>query len=181
MKKVIFILSLFLSSHAAAQSVVIDAPKIGSAEIAFSPQGGAQGLILKLIRSARSDIQMMAFSLTSKPIVDALVKAKRRGVDVAVAVDSSNTGVKTGQLSLSALVNAGVSVRTVSKFKEMNDKLLIVDGKHIEFGSYNYTKASNLSNSENVTVLWNAPDLVNVYFNHWQRRWQQGTDYKSVN
>lgn len=181
MKKFIFILSLLLSSSATAQSVVVDAPKIGSVEIAFSPQGGAQDLILKLIRSARTDIQMMAFALTSKPVVDALVKAKRRGVDVAVAVDNSNTTVKTGQLSLAALAKAGVSVRTVSKFKEMNDKLLIVDGKHIEFGSYNYTKASNVANSENVTVLWNAPELVNIYFNHWQRRWQQGADYVSVN
>jgi phosphatidylserine/phosphatidylglycerophosphate/cardiolipin synthase-like enzyme len=177
MKKIILVVSLLVSSWAVAQPVAIESPQIGAVEIAFSPKGEAEELVLKLIRSARSDIQMMAYSYTSKPIISALLKAKRRGVRVAVAVDSSNITDKVAKSALSALIRTGVEVRTVTKMRIVHDRILIVDGKHLKFGSFNYAMAASAGNPENVTVFWDAPELAEVYFDHWQRRWRQGMTF----
>lgn len=175
MKKVyLLIVSLLVSSIVIAAPVSIPAPKIGNVEVAFSPNGGAEELVMKLIRSARSDIQVMAYGFTSRPIIEALVKAQRRGVNVVIAADSSNINNPAGLSALSILNTAGVKVRTVSKFRILHDKVVIVDGKHVEFGSFNFTKSAETANSENVAVFWDAPEMAEVYFKHWEKRWRAG-------
>nr|WP_240726586.1 phospholipase D-like domain-containing protein [Klebsiella pneumoniae] len=110
-----------------------------------------------------------------------LVRAKRRGVDVKVVLDwKANTG-KQNQASLAAmnlLVNAGIPVRTVSQYKIMHDKVIIADGRNIEVGSFNYTRAADRVNSENVLVVWDVPVVAQRYLQHWSTRWSQGTDWE---
>ena len=39
----------------------------------------------------------------------------------------------------------------------------MVDGRHVETGSFNFTVSAAKRNSENVLVLWNNPTLANRY------------------
>ena len=114
-----------------------------SIETGYSPEGTALQLVLKTIDSAQQEIRLMGYSFTSPEVAGALVRAKRRGVDVKVVLDwKANTG-KQNQASLAAmnlLVNAGIPVRTVSQYKIMHDKVIIADGRNIEVGSFNYTR-----------------------------------------
>ena len=65
----------------------------GAIEFGFSPDEGAERLVLRVIDSARSEIRLMAYSFTSVPVTQALLAARKRGVDVALVVDAkSNTG-----------------------------------------------------------------------------------------
>ena len=109
-----------------------------SIETGYSPEGTALQLVLKTIDSAQQEIRLMGYSFTSPEVAGALVRAKRRGVDVKVVLDwKANTG-KQNQASLAAmnlLVNAGIPVRTVSQYK-----VIIADGRNIEVGSFNYTR-----------------------------------------
>ncbi len=59
-------------------------------EIAFSPEGGAEALVLRMIGEARQSIRVLAYSFTAPAVTRALISAKRRGVDVAVTVDASS-------------------------------------------------------------------------------------------
>ena len=142
-----------------------------SIETGYSPEGTALQLVLK-----------MGYSFTSPEVAGALVRAKRRGVDVKVVLDwKANTG-KQNQASLAAmnlLVNAGIPVRTVSQYKIMHDKVIIADGRNIEVGSFNYTRAAERVNSENVLVVWDVPVVAQRYLQHWQSRWNGGTDWHS--
>ncbi|MCU6502011.1 phospholipase D family protein [Rugamonas sp. A1-17] len=144
-------------------------------EVGFSPEGGAEEIVLKTIASARSDIKVLAYSFTSKPVVQALSQARRRGVNVSVVADASNLNSRPGTAALSALSSAGISVRTISYYKIMHDKVILVDGKTVEFGSFNYSKAAAQDNSENAQVCWNSPGIAAIYLEHWQSRWNQGT------
>lgn len=96
-----------------------------SIETGYSPEGTALQLVLKTINSAQQEIRLMGYSFTSPEVAGALVRAKRRGVDVKVVLDwKANTG-KQNQASLAAmnlLVNAGIPVRTVSQYKIMHDR-----------------------------------------------------------
>ena len=58
--------------------------------MAFSPNGGGEVLVLRTIESAHKTIRVAAYTITSKPIALALLKAHKAGVDVHVISDKSN-------------------------------------------------------------------------------------------
>ena len=155
----------------------------GAIEYAFSPHEGAEKLVLKVIGSARSEIRMMTYSLTSAPVVEALIAARRRGVDVAIVSDYKNNVVedKSGKAraALSALVNAGCRVRTISIYPIHHDKIVVSDRETVETGSFNYYDAAANKNSENVLVVWKNPDLAKGYLEHWNSRFSRGDDYQT--
>ena len=58
----------------------------------FSPQGGAMAAILKAINGAHSSIDVQAYLITAKDIVDALKAAHDRGVKIRIVLDKNNIG-----------------------------------------------------------------------------------------
>lgn len=167
----------------AMQPGAVKAPAAGEIEIAFSPNQGAEALVLKVIASARSDLRVMAYSFASASVTAALLAAKRRGVEVSVVVDHQHNTVNDrsgrARAALSALATAGVHVRTVDKYAILHDKIVIADKLHTQTGSFNYSAAAAKSNSENVLVVWNNPRVAEAYLGHWSSRWRQGTDWKT--
>lgn len=149
-------------------------------EVGFSPEGSAEALVLKVIGSTQKEIRMMSYSFTSPKVVRALVNAHKRGVDIALIADASNLDPKnpSGKAALSNLSEAGIVVRTIDNYKIHHDKVIISDRKTLQSGSYNYSAAASKVNSENVLVLWNAPEVASTYLGHWKSRWDQGTEYK---
>ncbi|EAA4084361.1 phospholipase D family protein [Salmonella enterica subsp. salamae] len=146
-------------------------------ETGFSPEGTALQLVLKTIETAQQEIRLMGYSFTSPEVIRALIQAKRRGVDVKVVLDwkANSTKGSAGVAAMNLLVNAGIPVRTVNQFKIMHDKVIITDGRHVETGSFNFSRAAARSNSENVLVIRDYPILANTYLQHWQSRWDTGT------
>ena len=155
----------------------------GTIEYAFSPHEGAEKLVLKVIGSARSEIRMMTYSLTSAPVVEALIAARRRDVDVAIVSDYKNNVAddKSGKAraALSALVNAGCRVRTISIYPIHHDKVIVADRETVETGSFNYSDAAANKNSENVMVVWRNTELAKGYLEHWNSRFSRGDDYQT--
>lgn len=163
-------------------TVPVQAQTTDSVEVGFSPEGSAVALVLKTIRSARSQIRLLGYSFTSASVTRELIAAKRRGVDVAIVVDYKNN-VEDDQsgkarAAMSALQNAGVTVRTVATFPIHHDKSIVVDGLHVETGSFNFSEAAARKNSENVMVLWNQPAVAKIYLQHWASRYALSKPYQ---
>jgi phosphatidylserine/phosphatidylglycerophosphate/cardiolipin synthase-like enzyme len=159
----------------------IKVPGTGEVEVAFSPNGGVEKLIIKALDSAKSSIRLQAYSFTSAPVVSALLRAKKRGVDVAIVVDEKSNladGNTKSKSALSSLAIAGVAVRTNGKYAILHDKIAIIDKTHVQGGSANYSSSAQHRNSENCIVHWGNPQLAAAYLKHWQRNWQEGTDFK---
>lgn len=155
------------------------APAVGQIETAFSPDGGSEELVLKIIHAARESVRLAAYSFTSPAVVQALITVYRRGVDVRVVVDERGNKSKSGIAALNLLVNAGIQARTNRKYAIHHDKYIIVDGLHVQTGSFNYSRAAAKSNSENVLVVWHNRELATSYRKHWQSRFEQGSAYQS--
>ena len=174
------VVAAFKHQEGTATDIVPGAAQI---EIAFSPDGGAEALVVKVVHSAKQTIRLSAYSFTSSAVVRALIDAKRRGVEVAVVVDHKNniTEDRSGKAkaALNLLVNAGIATRTISRYPIHHDKFIIADGLHVETGSFNYSEAAARRNSENVLVVWNNSQVAESYLKHWQSRYEQGTDYTS--
>ena len=116
----------------------------------FSPKGGAEKAVVDLIHSAKQSIRVLAYSFTSKPIATALVLAKKQGVSVEVILDKSQLTARGTQLAY--LSESGVPVWVDSKHAIAHNKVLIVDAKYFENGSFNYTAAAENSNGENALI-----------------------------
>ncbi|HBH6890253.1 TPA: phospholipase D family protein [Serratia marcescens] len=151
-----------------------------SVQTGFSPEGTAQQLVLSVIGEARHDIRVMGYAFTSPEIAKALIAAYRRGVDVRIVVDEKANQNRAGRAALNLLANAGVNVRTVNTYKYLHDKMIVVDGVTTETGSFNFSRAANRANSENVVVLRDMPEVARSYLAHWQSRWIQGQDWQST-
>lgn len=151
-----------------------------SVQTGFSPEGSALRLVLQTVNEAQQSIRLMGYSFTSPEVARALVQAKRNGVDVRVVLDEHGNRTSASVAAMNTLVNAGIPVRTVSQFKIMHDKVIVVDGQTVETGSFNYTRAAARSNSENAVVLREVPDVAQQYLTHWQSRWDMGHDWYST-
>ncbi|HHR4183617.1 TPA: phospholipase D family protein [Salmonella enterica] len=152
-------------------------------ETGFSPEGTALQLVLKTLETAQQEIRLMGYSFTSPEVVSALISAKRRGVDVKMVLDWKNNAGRNNNASravMNLLVSAGIPIRTVSAYKTLHDKVIVSDGRYTEVGSFNYSRAADRSNSENVLVVWDDPVIAQKYLNHWASRWAQGTDWEQI-
>lgn len=158
-----------------------DIQNVGNISAAFSPNGGAELLVTKVIDSAKKSIRVMAYSFTSASITSRLLQARKRGVEVELVVDERNNlnEDRSGKsrAALSALANAGCKIRTVRSFAIHHDKVLIIDDRTVETGSYNFTEAAAKRNSENVLVLWDNPSLAKIYAEHFASNWNRGREF----
>lgn len=149
-------------------------PVGASYDIGFSPRGGSLEKVLLGINSARSEILIAAYSFTSKPISIALVDAFKRGVKVKLVADKKENSKQYSAAQF--LANAGVPVRLNDNYAILHDKFMVIDGRHIQLGSFNYSAAAVDRNAENVLLLWNIKPLADRYSLEWSRLWSEGSD-----
>ena len=156
-------------------------PAAGTIEVAFSPNEGSEHLVVKVIDSAKTELDLLSCSFTSVPVVEALVRARHRGVKVTLVADYKDdvSADRSGKAraALGAPVNAGADVRTISVYAIHHDKVIIADRQTVEQGSFNYSDAAAHRNSENVLVNWGNPKLADVYLKHFARNYAQATVY----
>ena len=94
-------------------------------------------------------------------VAKALVDAHKRGVKVLVVFDKSN---ETKQYSAATfLVNAGMQPRIDDQHAIAHSKVMVIDSATIITGSFNFTKAAEEKNVENLLVIKDAPELVQAY------------------
>lgn len=143
----------------------------GSIEVAFSPKRGATSSIVKAIAEAQKTILVSAYSFTSQDIAEALLKAKKRNVIIKLILDKSQM---SQQYSASKFfINQGFALKIDVKHAIYHNKVMIIDDKTVITGSFNFTKAAELRNAENVLIIRDNPSLALLYKENWLFHWQQ--------
>ena len=148
-------------------------------EIAFAPvpQRSAERLVIKVIDASEHSLFMAAYGMTSKPIADAMCRAADRGVAVSAVLDEkSNPHGVYSNSKRDYMLAGGVDVRGDARYPIMHDKFIVVDGAHVETGSFNYTFAAAERNAENAMVIWNNPQLAARYAGEFDRLFAEATD-----
>jgi phosphatidylserine/phosphatidylglycerophosphate/cardiolipin synthase-like enzyme len=118
----------------------------GNAEppLFFTPTGhGGQVEVLSALNSAKTSIHMTMYNLTDQAILDALVAAHDRGVEVKLIEDYTNASRKKGG-PFDQLVSAGVDARKSSQlFSITHEKAFVIDGTKAYVMTLNLTKISD--------------------------------------
>ena len=151
-----------------------------SATTAFSPHGGGNALIVGTIDSAKKSIRMSTYSFTEPAIAKALLDAHKRGVDVSIVVDKEHNGRRaTGAPSAAKfLSDNGVKVVLTRAYAIQHNKVIVVDNETVETGSFNFSRAAEKSNAENVLVISRCPKLAAEYLRDWDKLYQSANGEK---
>lgn len=143
-------------------------------EIYFSPDGGCTAAIVREIGRAKTSIVVQAYSFTSPPIAGALVEAFRRGVRVTAVLDKSNL---TGRYSAADyLKHSGVPTFIDSRHAIAHNKVIVIDSSTVITGSFNFTKAAEENNAENILILRSA-SLAAQYTTNIEEHLRHSTPY----
>ena len=145
-----------------------------SVDVFFSPKGGCTEAVIAELVKAKKTVLVQAYSFTSAPIAQALVAAHKRGVVVQVVLDKSQRTEKYS--STDFVAHAGIPTYIDAKHAIAHNKVIIVDAAVVLTGSFNFTKAAESSNAENLLVL-RDPKLAERYIVNWREHQSHAEPY----
>jgi phosphatidylserine/phosphatidylglycerophosphate/cardiolipin synthase-like enzyme len=140
----------------------------------FTPGENCTDAIVQALGDAERTILVQAYSFTSAPIAKALLDAHKRGVQVQVILDKDNRMDKYSAADF--LANQGVPTTIDAAHAIVHNKIIIIDGEMIITGSFNFTKAAQEKNAENLLIIWD-PALAAQYTQKWQAHAQHSQPY----
>jgi len=144
-------------------------------QVYFSPNGGATQAIIKEISDAKAEILVQAYSFTSSPIAKALVDANKRGVKVEAILDKNQR--KDTYTEAKFLSNMNIPTYIDSQHPNAHNKIMIIDKTTVITGSFNFTRAAEEKNAENLLII-KSKDLAKLYFDNWSEHREHSGDYQ---
>ena len=156
-------------------------PASGTVQVAFTPGDDAGKLIADAINSAQHQVLVQAFSFTHRKIAEALIAARRRGVDVKVIADKDQTH-RIPTSVIARIAAEGVPVFTDSDHASAHNKVMVIDADSpnaiLITGSFNFTQAAQHKNAENVLVMRENPALIEFYLKNWHHHYEHSQPYR---
>ena len=165
MKRIVFALLLSFTLLASAADI----------QVYFSPDGGCTEAIVRELGKAKSTVLVQAYSFTSAPIARALVDAEKSGVKIQVILDKSERREKYTEADF--LLHAGVPTWIDAKHAIAHNKIMVIDSHMVLTGSFNFTKAAELNNAENLLVIDDAA-LAKKYTDNFQKHLSHSEKYE---
>ncbi|MDT8286890.1 MAG: phospholipase D-like domain-containing protein [Elusimicrobiales bacterium] len=119
----------------------------------FSPGGGAQEELARLIDACRTSLDAVTYTFSSKTLADAVIRARDRGVRVRFMMDEKR-GSEAGLAKY--LLDNGVNIKFRGGRSEkgaMHSKYVILDGQILQTGSFNWTVNASVNSFENMIFV----------------------------
>src|SRR5579863_9652735 len=122
--------------------------------------------IADAIDGARRELRIQFYNFTSAPIAAAIIRARQRGVDVALLLDRISP-CQRGAVA-DEVKAAGIPVAIDRAVRIAHNKVIVIDRSRVIEGSFNASAAA-MKNAEN-TNLVSAPAIADAYRAQWERR-----------
>jgi phospholipase D len=111
---------------------------------------------------------MQAYTLTTDPIINQLISAKKRGVKVIVLLDKS--AFSDNKNTYDRLQSSGIEAHYDHMPGIAHNKIIIIDNKKVITGSFNFTRGADFRNAENV-ILIEDYNIAKIYKHNWDSRY----------
>lgn len=142
--------------------------------------GQPEKQLISVINNSKSTLDIAIYSLTKKDIVEAIVNAKRRGVNVRLMTDKVEASSKLESGELNQLKNLGVPIKINSHKGLMHMKVTVADNSTVTTGSYNYTNNASYENDE-VFVILKDSKAAQDFEKEFQNMWNDNVNYQNWN
>ena len=133
----------------------------------FCPEDHCALRVISWINRANSSIDLAIYSFTHDDISRALINAYNKGVKVRVIMEERNVDKYS---EYGKLVKAGIPVKLDENSALMHNKFMIIDGKVVLTGSFNYTNSADKRNDENLVVIA-SPQVAESYEEEFNEMW----------
>ena len=132
------------------QTSVVTSAKI---DVLYAPDDAPLDRIVTLYQQAKRYIYVSVYGLTYPRAVEALVAAKKRGVDVRMLTDQERTHEVKQHAALRTLRLAGIPIRVNQHDGLMHLKQVVIDDEINTSGSMNHTTSGNSYNDERMDII----------------------------
>lgn len=149
-RDVLRVVSMLLCLQGALQ---IGAVSSATIEVYYAPEDAPLDRLVTLYQHAKRYIYVSVYGLTYPRAVEALVAAKRRGVDVRMLTDQERTQDIKQHTALQTLWLAGVPIRINQHDGLMHLKQVVIDDEINTSGSMNHTTSGNQYNDERMDII----------------------------
>jgi phosphatidylserine/phosphatidylglycerophosphate/cardiolipin synthase-like enzyme len=122
-------------------------------EILYAPDDAPLDRVVTLYQQAKHYIYVSVYGLTYPRAVEALVAAKKRGVDVRMLTDQERTQEVKQHSALRTLRLAGIPIRVNQHDGLMHLKQVVIDDEINTSGSMNHTTSGNRYNDERMDII----------------------------
>jgi phosphatidylserine/phosphatidylglycerophosphate/cardiolipin synthase-like enzyme len=139
-------------------------------ETCFSPDENCDEKLRKFILSAKQSLDVAIFDINRKSIIDAIIEMHDQ---VKVRLVVNRKLAKDSAPAIERFKQNKMFVRVGKQKGIMHHKFVIVDGKRLETGSFNFTNGAAEKNQENQVYLSN-PGIVERYQQRFQKMWDLG-------
>lgn len=156
-QKIVFVFILFLSQLVWSQSIISgpdqsqsqilstdsysDFLNIDDAVMTKTPDLG-HTVIYNLIDNAQSSIHLMIYHLTDDQVINKLIEAQKRGVEVCIIFDNQTASAGNGKILFQKMLDAGIHiVKSSSGFSISHVKSFSVDKKILFVSTMNFIKS----------------------------------------
>lgn len=131
------------------------------------------GYLLMCLLSAKQNLDICVYMITSHVLADTVIKCHRKGVKVRVYTDENNTGEEREMVDaqIGKFRRNGIPIRTHNSSFLMHHKFAIIDEKLVLTGSLNWTLKALTGNCENVLIT-NEENIVKAYMKEFKRLWE---------
>ena len=162
-----FSIALSLSLAAAVPTLPVSSVASGAAiATCFTPEEDCAAFAVRAIDNGEREILVAAYGLTTgSGIVEALVRAKERSVDVRLIADKTTPCERESGIEPLA---AGVPVWIDAQARVAHAKAMVIDGAVTLTGSMNWTRGAAVS-SEDLNLI-SSPAVAAAHAAHWHER-----------
>ena len=122
-------------------------------EVLYAPDDAPLDRVVTLYQQAKQYIYVSVYGLTYPRAVEALVAAKKRGVDVRMLTDQERTQEVKQHSALRTLRLAGIPIRVNQHDGLMHLKQVVIDDEINTSGSMNHTTSGNRYNDERMDII----------------------------
>ena len=163
---VVFNMPFAQAENSLPQAGVVSLVPQTQIRVYFTPGDSAERAIVDQLLLAKESILVQAYSFTNPAIASALADARSRGVNVVILLDKSHRTQRYSAADFTA--NAGITTLIDDRHAIAHNKIMIIDGQVVITGSYNFTRAAEKSNAENLVII-ESGSVAEKYHNNWQK------------
>lgn len=107
--------------------------------------------IEQAMETAVDELFICVFTISDDRLSDAILSAHRSGLSVRVISDNDKMHDRGSDVE--RLYQAGVDVRIDRSPEHMHHKFMVIDGRTVMTGSYNWTRSAETRNEENLVAI----------------------------
>jgi len=129
--------------------------------------------LIGYINNAQQTIHIAAFEFNLTPVAEALIAARKRGVEVQWVTDDEygiEADEEEGRGQFAMLRKARIKVKDDGRGALMHNKFIIFDDRMVWTGSTNLTVNGNFRNNNNVLLI-DSPKVAAIYEREFAEMW----------